>query len=100
MSHRNRHGRQFFLEYVCAAWVAVLMAAPLTFALEPAASGASAQRDAFRAADADGDGFVSPAEAARVPGLGWAFERADADGDERLDRAEYRHALRLREGRD
>ncbi|HYD56382.1 MAG TPA: hypothetical protein VEB41_05700 [Burkholderiales bacterium] len=99
MSHRKTHGRQLFLGYVCAVWVVVLMAAPLTFALEPAASGATAQRDAFRAADSDADGYVTPAEAARIPGLSWAYARADANGDEKLDRAEYRRAILLREGR-
>jgi hypothetical protein len=98
MLHRKHHGRQLFLGYLCAVWALVLMAAPLTFALEPAASGASSQREAFNAADADGDGVVSPAEAARVPGLSWAFGRADRDGNEKLDRAEYRRALRLRDG--
>jgi hypothetical protein len=96
MSYRTRPGRTLFLGYLCAAWTAILMAAPLVFALEPSSAGAG--RDLFREADADSDGYVSPAEAARLSGLSAAFARADANRDERLNRIEFRHALRLGRG--
>jgi hypothetical protein len=98
MKSRQRQGRSIFLAYLCCAWVAILMAAPLVSALEPA-SGGSSGPDPFREADANRDGLVSPAEAARVPGLSSIFERADANRDERLDRIEFRRALGLRDGR-
>lgn len=98
MPYRKKQGRQLFLAYLCSAWVAILMAAPLVSALEPASSGAS-RPDAFRAADADRDGFVSPVEAARVSGLSFAFSLADADRDGRLGPREFRYALDLRDGR-
>lgn len=98
MQHRKRQGRQLFLAYLCAAWAAIFLAAPLVAALEPASAGASGA-GAFREADADGDGIVSPAEAARVPGLSSVHARADANADGDLDRAEFRRALTLRDGR-
>lgn len=98
MSYRKRQGRQIFLAYLCCAWVAVLMAAPLVSALEPASAGGS-RPSAFRDADADGDGFVSGLEAARLSGLATAFSIADGNGDGRLDRREFRYALDLRDGR-
>jgi hypothetical protein len=97
MRPRRRQGRQIFLAYLCCAWVAILMAAPLVSALEPASAGAS--RNSFLDADADGDGYVSPAEAARISGLAPYFSRADANADERLNRAEFYRALAYRSGR-
>ncbi len=97
MQHRKRQGRQLFLAYLCAAWAAIFLAAPLVAALEPASSGGG-RADAFRAADADGDGIVSPAEAARVPGLSSVHARADVNADGNLNRAEFRRALALRDG--
>jgi hypothetical protein len=98
MPYRRNQGRPLFLAYLCSAWVAILMAAPLVWALEPASAGAS-RASAFHAADANGDGRVSPAEAARLPGLSAWYERADANGDGVLDRFEFRRALSLRDGR-
>ena len=98
MGTARRQGRQLFFAYLCCAWVAILMAAPLVSALEPATAGAS-RADAFREADADGDGRVSPAEAARIRGLSTFYERADANGDGLLSRHEFRRALALRDGR-
>ena len=74
------------------------MAAPLVSALEPASAGAG-RGGSFLDADADGDGFVSAAEAARVSGLAPFFGRADANGDERLNRAEFYRALAFRSGK-
>ncbi len=74
------------------------MAAPLVWALEPASAGAS-RSNSFLDADANGDGYVSPAEAARVSGLSSYFGRADANADERLNRAEFYRALAYRSGR-
>jgi hypothetical protein len=98
MGYRKRPGRQLFLTYLCCAWVAVLMAAPLVSALEPASAGAT-RADAFRQVDGDGDGYVSPAEAARIAGLSPFYERADGNRDGRLNRHEFRAALSLRDGR-
>lgn len=98
MRHRKRQGRQLFLAYLGAAWAAILLAAPLVAALEPASAGAGSA-DAFREADADGDGTVSPAEAARVSGLSSVHARADRNADGDLTRAEFQRALVLRQGR-
>ena len=97
MRYRRSQGRRLFLAYLCCAWVAILMAAPLVSALEPASAGAS--RNAFLDADADGDSYVSPAEAARIAGLSSVFGRADANADERLNRVEFYRALAYRGGR-
>jgi hypothetical protein len=97
MRYQKRPGRQLFLAYLCCAWVAILMAAPLVFALEPSSAGAGA-RDAFLEADANRDGAVSAAEAARLSGLSTYFARADANADEKLDRAEFQAAIRMRNG--
>ena len=99
MRRRNSLGRQLFLAYLCCAWVAILMAAPLVSALEPASAGAGRPVDLFREADADTDGLVSAVEAARVSGLSAFFAQADRNGDEKLDRAEFRRAVALRGGR-
>lgn len=96
---RHRTGRQIYFAYLCSAWVAILMAAPLASALAPASAGAGRPADPFRAADLDGDGAVSPAESARLSGFSALFAEADADRDEKLDRAEFRRALQLRDGR-
>lgn len=98
MPYRKRHGRQLFLAYLFSAWVAVLMAAPLVSALEPASAGGS-RPGLFQEADANGDGYVSAVEAARVSGLSSAFAIADANGDGRLSRREFRYAIDLRDGR-
>lgn len=98
MRPRRRQRRQIFLAYLCFAWVAILMAAPLVSALEPASAGAG-RGGSFLDADADGDGYVSPAEAARISGLAPYFTRADANADERLNRAEFYRALAYRSGR-
>jgi len=97
MQHRKRQGRQLFLAYLCAAWTAIFLAAPLVVALEPASAGAGA--DAFREADSDRSGALSPAEAARVPGLSAVHARADRNADGDLDRFEFLRALALRDGR-
>lgn len=98
MPYQKRQGRQLFLGYLCFAWVAILMAAPLVSALEPASAGAT-RADAFREADGNGDGYISPAEAARVPGLSAVYERADGNRDGLLNRHEFQRALALRDGR-
>jgi hypothetical protein len=98
MRYARKQGRQFFLEYLCFAWVAILMAAPFAWALEPASSGAG-RSSSFLEADADGDGYVSAAEAARFSGLASVFARADGNADERLNRAEFYRALAFRSGR-
>jgi hypothetical protein len=49
----------------------------------------------FRAADADGDGFLSRDEARRFPVLAKEFERADADGDGRISMQEFVRLRRL-----
>lgn len=98
MQRRKRQGRQLFLGYLCAAWTAIFLAAPLVVALESASAGAG-RADAFREADADRNGVLSPAEAARVPGLSSVHARADFNGDGDLDRFEFRRAIALRDGR-
>jgi serine/threonine protein kinase len=50
----------------------------------------------FRAADANGDGFLSQDEVrGRFPGLAREFQRADADGDGRISPREFFKARRL-----
>ena len=45
--------------------------------------------DAFRQLDANGDGWLSGAEAARRPEVAAGFKQADADRDGRLSFAEF-----------
>ena len=45
--------------------------------------------DAFRRLDANGDGWLSRAEAAKRPEVGANFQRADANRDGRLSFAEF-----------
>jgi hypothetical protein len=47
----------------------------------------------FSAADANGDGFLSPDEARRFPVITKDFARVDADGDARISAQEF---VRLR----
>ncbi|HKA43884.1 MAG TPA: EF-hand domain-containing protein [Burkholderiales bacterium] len=49
----------------------------------------------FRAADADGDGFLSRDEARHFPVLARDFERTDADGDGRISVQEFVRLRRL-----
>ena len=49
----------------------------------------------FRAADADGDGFLSRDEARGFPLLAKDFERVDADGDGRISMQEFMRVRRL-----
>ena len=48
----------------------------------------------FRAADTNGDRFLSPDEARRFPVIAREFGRVDADGDGRISPGEF---VRLRE---
>ena len=83
-----------FLAYVCFSFVAVLMAAPLLMAVEPASGGGSRERPVtFGWTDRNGDGFVDAQEARAIPGLAAALEPADANGDGRLDQVEFARAL-------
>jgi Protein kinase domain/EF hand len=43
----------------------------------------------FRAADSNGDGYLSPAEARRFPALERNFQRVDTDGDGRISQREF-----------
>lgn len=62
-----------------------------------AAGVGSARIDArFAAADSDGDGQLSRAEAAALPRVARKFERMDADGDGRLSADEFRAWLARR----
>jgi hypothetical protein len=49
----------------------------------------------FRSADANGDGFLSPAEARRFPFISKEFGRVDADGDGRISAQEFVHLREL-----
>lgn len=91
--NRPRPGRSLFLAYLCCSLVAVLLAAPLLSAVEPASAGAS--RDGaltFARADRNADGYVDAREAQAVPGLAAAFAQADANADGRLDQIEFAKA--------
>jgi hypothetical protein len=55
--------------------------------------GQEAERE-FRAADTNGDGYLSPAEARRFPALERNFQRVDKDGDGRLSLQEFAQAKR------
>jgi len=48
----------------------------------------------FKAADANGDGYLSPDEARRFPALARNFQRVDRDGDGRLSLQEFAQAKR------
>lgn len=91
--NRPRPGRSLFLAYLCCSFVAVLLAAPLLSAVEPASAGASREGLTFGQADRNADGFVDAREARTVPGLTAAFGRADANADGRLDQVEFARAL-------
>ena len=56
--------------------------------------GAAAAQE-FRAADADGNGFLSRDEVRRFPVLARDFERTDADGDGRISMQEFVRLRRL-----
>jgi hypothetical protein len=96
MRSLRREGRSLFLGFLFSAWVLILLAGPLALALEPAAAGASVAGPAFARVDRNGDGFISPREAAAVPGLDRVLRRADLNLDGRLDQVEYARALGLR----
>jgi type II secretory pathway pseudopilin PulG len=55
--------------------------------------GQEAERE-FRAADTNGDGYLSPAEARRFPALERNFQRVDKDGDGRISLQEFAQAKR------
>ena len=121
-AHTRRPGRTAFAFYICSAYVAILLAAPMVRALEPAmqerqarmhgsasAGGSAARGDAvaavghsasgvgrtFEDCDRNGDGVLDKSEAGRVPGLSAYFERADLNQDGKLDRGEFEKALGL-----
>jgi hypothetical protein len=84
---------------------ATVPAVPVAAPAAPSAHVDPAQRDAaqrlkqefereFKAADANGDGYLSEAEARRFPALERNFRRADSDGDGRISLAEFVHAKR------
>jgi hypothetical protein len=72
---------------------AIAIAAVVLFAWATAAAQGNlntAERlDAFRRLDANGDGWLSSAEAAKRPEVGANFRRADANRDGRLSLAEF-----------
>ncbi len=59
----------------------------------PKAAPAPAETE-FRAADANGDGYLSPDEAQRFPALAKNFQRVDANGDGRISMQEFTQARR------
>jgi Ca2+-binding EF-hand superfamily protein len=64
----------------------------LGLAAEPALGQDSMRQAAdvqFQQLDADGDGFVTRAEAAQVPGVAERFAKFDANRDGKLDRSEF-----------
>ena len=92
--NRPRPARTLFLAYLCCSLVAVLLAAPLLSAVEPASAGASREGAmTFGRADRNGDGYVDAREARAIPGLPAAFAQADANVDGRLDQVEFARAL-------
>jgi hypothetical protein len=60
---------------------------------QPAAPGTSATELAFKRADANADGKLSKAEAARLPTVGPKFDMLDKDKDGALTMAEYMAAF-------
>jgi EF hand len=80
-----------------ATFIAALAAAlPLTALAQQAQPGQPAQQPAastpevaFMRADANGDGKLSKAEAARIPSVGSKFDALDKDKDGMLSMGEY-----------
>jgi hypothetical protein len=93
MNPIRRQGRTLFLGYLCAAWVAVLMAVPLAGLFGSASAGASMRTPTFARTDRNHDGYVDRLESAAVHGLVTRFSDADANGDGRLDQVEFARAL-------
>lgn len=115
----RRPARLLFALYLFSAYGAILLAAPMVRALEPAkeqqartheqqarthasaSSGTSRApepslaRPTFELCDRNGDGSVDKSEAGRVPGLSAYFERADANKDGKLDREEFEKGVAL-----
>lgn len=71
----------------------ILAAAALSFAPAPVIAqddlNTRERLDSFRRLDANGDGWVSKAEAAARREVSAGFEKADGDRDERLSFAEF-----------
>lgn len=96
MKYQPRQGRTLFLACLCCAGLAVLLAAPLLSAVEPASAGGSRPRVAtFERVDRNRDGYVDKAESSAVHGLPARFAQADLNADGRLDQVEYARALAL-----
>jgi hypothetical protein len=112
MSQHLRHGRNIFLLFLGASFVALMAALPLVTAQtqsqtekkEPASQPAapvastpapSAEYPSFEQADRNKDGFVDKSEAGVVPGLSANFERADRSKDGKLDKAEFAKGLEI-----
>ena len=95
MNSIRRQGRTLFLSYLCAAWVAVLMAVPLAGLFGSASAGASARAPTFARTDRNHDGYVDRLESAAVRGLVTRFAQADGNGDGKLDQVEFARALGL-----
>jgi hypothetical protein len=95
MNPLRRQGRTLFLGYLCAAWVAVLMAVPLAGLFGSASAGASMRAPTFARVDRNHDGYVDRLESAAVRGLVTRFSEADMNGDGKLDQVEFAQALGL-----
>ena len=106
MSQHIRQGRNVFLLFLGASFVALTAALPLVTAQTqeerkpvPAAVApappASAEHPSFEQADRNKDGFVDKSEAGVVPGLSANFERVDRNRDGKLDKAEFAKGLEI-----
>jgi hypothetical protein len=104
MRKQRRQGRNLFLLFLGATFVAVMAGLPIVVASqtqeqkkEAAAPSVQAPSEfpSFDKADRNKDGQVDKSEAGVVPGLSANFERADRNKDGKLDPAEFAKGLEI-----
>lgn len=102
MSKPRRQGRNLFLLFLGATFVAVMVGLPVVTASQtrkteaaPPVAQPPADWPSFEKADRNGDGQLDKSEAGVVPGLSANFERADRNKDGKLDKVEFAKGLEI-----